>query len=304
GIGKLIILGFGAQRQVQAESLAAAFEARRLKGMEQIKVLLRQVRKTDQRIDGTEAGADRHEAGALFIDGDNEVLFAGRNLGRLRARIDLGEVIHAFEAMFAVLDAEHVEGLARGDGEFTADDLVFGFGVAMNFNFFDIRFFAFIDLEIQVHGPGLGIGDAGDIEAAPRGDIDVAFGAVEILDVLGILAQPAGLEHVADVHRQTVGAEFALLALEFVDDFQAVCEVAGAEQFIAGKLDGADPVLRAFINQEANNHRPGRRIKELNLLDIEVQVAVFAIEVEQRLLVLDELLVLEVTVPGDPGEHP
>ena len=49
---------------------------------------------------------------------------------------------------------------------------------------------------------------------------------------------------------------------------------------------------------------PGRGIHELHVLDLEIDVAVVAVEVRQRVLVLLELIVLEVAAAGEPGKHP
>ena len=51
-------------------------------------------------------------------------------------------------------------------------------------------------------------------------DIDVTFGAVEILDRLGVLGQAPGSEDVAHVHRQSVRSDLGLAAAAFVLDPQ------------------------------------------------------------------------------------
>ena len=121
--------------------------------------------------------------------------------------------------------------------------------------------------------------------------------AVEILDRLDVLGQALGREGVAHVHRQSVGAELGLAAAASVQGPQPGGDVRRAEQLVAGELDRADLVLRAFVDDEPDDHGPGRRIDELHVLDLEINVALVAVKLGQLLLVLLELLVLETPLP-------
>ena len=132
--------------------------------MEQIEIALRHFRKADERVHRTEAGAEGEIAGVLFLDVDDRGLSApgNRRVGRLRPHVHLVEVIQAFQALLADLDAHHVEDFAGRNGQFAADDLVLGLEVAADLDFLDVGFLAFVDLKFQVHRAGVHVGNAVD----------------------------------------------------------------------------------------------------------------------------------------------
>ena len=101
-----------------------------------------------------------------------------------------------------------------------------------------------------------------------------------------------------------LGPILALHAVALVRQPQTLGDVGHAEQLVAGEFHRPDLVLRALVKNEPNDHRLGRRIQELDILDLEVDVALFPVELDQLLLILVELVVLEDAAAGDPGKHP
>src|SRR5581483_5696063 len=279
--------------------------------MEQIEIALRHFRKADQGIDGTEPRAQSQIPRIFLIHTNNEIAVSG-NVGRFRAGIDLFEVLQSFEALFAALNADHIEYFTRRHRQLAPNDFVFGLGIAADFDLFDVGFLAFLNLKIQIHGAGVGVGNAHHRQAAAgRAHIDVSFGAINVLDVFGVLLEALGREDVAHVHQQAVGTDFTPLTFHGVNLAQAVGDISGAENFVAREFDGSHVVLCAFVNDEADHHRARRGIKEFDFLDLEIQVAplpwfagAIAVEVRQLLLVFLELLVLEDAAAGNPGKHP
>lgn len=132
--GDDIVLPLGAEGGAGAEFLAGPGE---VPWLEEIEVGLTDFDEADQTVDGAEAGADRHVAGVLLFDVDDEVLAVG-NVGRLGLSLDLLEEVQALEPMFAQLDLDVVVSLAGGDGQFAADDFVLGLGVAPNLDLLDV----------------------------------------------------------------------------------------------------------------------------------------------------------------------
>ena len=136
-------------------------------------------------------------------------------------------------------------------------------------------------------------------------DIDVTLGAVEIANGLHVLLQAIGRKRIAGVHQETVRTELRLLDhagwLRAADAFR---DVRVAEKFVAGDFYRADFILAAFIDDDADHQRPRSRMLELDVLDVEINVALIAIKFRELLLVIVELFVLENSAAGHPGEHP
>ena len=286
----------------QAEFLAGPGEGGR---MEQIEVALVHLGVTDEGIHRAEARADGHVAGLFFLDTHDEVFPVG-HVGRLGTCIHLAEVIQAFDAHLAVVDAHHVEHVAGRDGQFSADDAILGFDVAANLNFLDEGFLALVNFEFQIHRAAFRVGHLVDDQIARAGgDVNVAFGPVKILDCGGVLGQAVRGEGVAEIHLQAVRPE--------LDFFQGVAgmrqavglrDVGGAEQNIPGVFDGAHFVLAAFKHIEPHDHRLRRGMRQFHLLDFKINVALLVVELGQLFLVIVKLVLLEAAAAGEPGEHP
>src|SRR5207248_11103520 len=107
--------------------------------------------------------------------------------------------------------------------QLAADNFVFGFGVAADLDLFDVGFLALFNLEVEVHGASLGVGNTHHIEI-PGGasHIDITFGPVEILNVFGIDFQALGSKDITDIHAQTIRAGLAPLAFHCPNNAQAV----------------------------------------------------------------------------------
>ena len=114
----------------------------------------------DEGIDGAEAGADGKLAGRLFRDGDID----HRPVRRRTAGLFDGDVLEEAEGPQVVarpLQQGAVEGVAFGQHHFAADDVVQRAGVADHVDPVDVDPLAFLDVEGDVDGVGLGIGAIG-----------------------------------------------------------------------------------------------------------------------------------------------
>ena len=85
---------------------------------------------------------------------------------------------------------------------------------------------------------------------------------------------------------------------------QSLVNLRVTENLVAGEFDRADLVLSAFKNVETDVHRVGRRILELGILDLKIEITVAAVKFRQRVLVILKLVLLEHPVAGQPGKHP
>ena len=103
-----VILLLRADRGLQSEFLAAAGE---VGWVEQVEVSLVHPDVTDELVNGTEAGAKIKIARGAFLDAHDQVLVV-RDEGRLHLRLHAGKVLQTFQALFAQLDANHVEHVA------------------------------------------------------------------------------------------------------------------------------------------------------------------------------------------------
>src|SRR6266540_3778951 len=244
------ILPLGAELHAQARLLAAALEPGRI---EQVEVALGDFDKPDQAVDGSEAGAQLDVAGVFFADGDDEVAAVG-HVGRLGLGFDaelLFEEVQTFEALGAALDLDHVEDLPWGDRQLAANHPVLGLGVALDLDLFDVSLVVFIDLVDQVHRAGLGIGVFARVDAG----VDVALGAVHVLDGLQVLVQPLGGENLAHAHPEAGG------------------DLVRGEKGYPFEVDRADLVLAAFRNDKAQLDFARALLDLLDLLQLEINVA-------------------------------
>src|SRR5262249_31142280 len=76
------------------------------------------------------------------------------------------------------------------------------------------------------------------------------------------------------------------------------------EKLIALEFDGADPVLLPFRDNKPDDHMARIRVLELNVLNLEIDIAIIAVKLRQLLLVIIKLLILQNTRTSDPGKHP
>ena len=76
------------------------------------------------------------------------------------------------------------------------------------------------------------------------------------------------------------------------------------ENLVAGEFDGADLVLPAFEHVKLDVHRVRRRMVQLHVLDLKIEVAVVAVKIRQRVAVVVEVVLLEIPAAGQPGKHP
>src|SRR5262245_34632970 len=127
--------------------------------MEQVEVALRNLREADQRIDRAEARTKREVPRILLVDRNNQVLATGNwGIRILRASIHFFEILQTLEALFAALNANHVESLAWGYRQLTPDHFVLCFRIAADLNLLNDVLLTLVDLKIQIHRAGLGIG--------------------------------------------------------------------------------------------------------------------------------------------------
>src|SRR6266542_1416009 len=275
------ILPLGAELHAQARLLAAALEPGRI---EQVEVALGDFDKPDQAVDGSEAGAQLDVAGVFFADGDDEVAAVG-HVGRLGLGFDaelLFEEVQTFEALGAALDLDHVEDLPWGDRQLAANHPVLGLGVALDLDLFDVSLVVFIDLVDQVHRAGLGIGVFARVDAG----VDVALGAVHVLDGLQVLAQPLGGENLAHAHPEAGG------------------DLVRGEKGYPFEVDRADLVLAAFRNDKAQLDFARALLDLLDLLQLEINVAGVPVELRQLFFVVVQLVFLEHARLSEEGEPP
>src|ERR1051325_3735721 len=282
-----VILALRADLDPQPEFLAAPREGG---WMKQIEIGLAHLGETDNRIHRTKPCAQRKVAGVFLIHPDDEVL-AALHVARLGSSIDFLEKLQTLEAVLADFDAQHVEGFTGRNGQLPTNDPVAGFDVSMNFDFLNGELLGLVNAKFEVHGSGVGIGDAHHAQiGGAGGDVDVAFGAVKIFDRHRIRAETFGGKGVADIHGQAVRSQFVAPAANGGDDAHAIGEVRRAEGLVAGEFDRANLVLGAFVNMKAHDHRPGSRVENFDalfpLLQFEVNEAVIAIKLGQLVAVL------------------
>ena len=201
---------------------------------------------------------------------------------------DAIEVTQAFQALLASFDLDHVEGFARRDGEFAADNAVFGLGISFDLDLFDYRFLAFLNFVSEIDRAGLSIGIAmGDNRNVIGVALaDVTFGAVKVLDHLHVFLQVLRLEDGTDRH------------------LQSTQNVVGGDDADPFEIDGADAITTTLGDDEINDDFTGRFVEVANVLQFEVDVAGIAIEFGQTVLVVFELLILKHAAASQPGEHP
>ncbi len=136
----------------QSELLAGASEAGPI---QQIKIALRQFNKTDQLVNGAEAGAETQRASPFLLH-FNRQIFASRDSCVFRISFDFGKVAQVFQALFTSLHPHGVEDIARRDQNLTADHLVLGAGVAHDIDPLNKEAVAFFDLVMDIDAPWTG----------------------------------------------------------------------------------------------------------------------------------------------------
>src|SRR6266496_1696913 len=261
------ILSLGAELQAQARLLAAALEAG---WIEQVEVALGDFDKPDQAVDRSEAGAELNVAGVLFADGDDEVAAVG-HVRRLGLGFDaelLFEKVQAFETLGAAFDLDHVEHLPRRHRQLTANHPVLGLGVALDLDLFDVSLVAFIDLVDQVHRAGFGVGVFARIDAG----VDVALGAIQVLNGLQVLVQPLGSENLAHPHLEPGG------------------DLVRRKKRYPFEVHRANLILAAFGNEEAQLDFARPVLDLLNLLQFKINITGVPVELRQLLLVVVQLV--------------
>ncbi len=298
--GNQEVLPLGADLHTQPELLSATGEGRRI---EQIKVALVDLGEAHDGIHRAEPCADSEVTGALLIHSNHQVLPVGHR-GGFRAGVHLLKVVQPLKPLLAQVHAHHVEHFARRDRQFPADYLVASLGVATDLDLLDVGFLSFVDPELQIHRARFGIRNPKHREVARGGRyVDVPFRAVKVLHSFDVAGEALGSEGGAHVHRQAVRAGLHVL-VKLRESSNAVGDIAGAEEAVARKRDGAHFVLAAFVDQKIDLHRLRSRIHELDIFDLEIDVTVLAVILAQLLPIVLELLVLEVAAPRYPGEHP
>ena len=164
--------------------------------MEEIEIALGNLDESDDRVDRTEPGADGKVAGVLLFESDVEVATVG-NVRLLIARFHFTlEVLQTVQPALADLDADGVVDLARRHGQFAADDLVLGLGVALDLDLFDQDLLGFADDILDVDRACL---DVGPLDRGDRG-VDVASRTVGVLDRFDRLGKSFGGEGVSGHH--------------------------------------------------------------------------------------------------------
>src|ERR1019366_4966687 len=100
--------------------------------------------------------------------------------------------------------------------------------------------------------------------------IDIALGAVEIPHRLEVLGDAVRLKRVAQVHRQSVGADLGFAAAGHMRGPHALRDLSGAEELVAGEFDRSDLVFDSLIDNEPDDHGPGGWVEELDVFDLEI----------------------------------
>ena len=292
---ELVVLATGADLRSDLEFLAAALEERRFGDVE---VALAEFDEADEVFHRVEAGADDEVAGALgfFGDFDDEV-FAVGNVCGFNAEVDGVEVLKPFQPHLAEAGAHHVERIAGSDGQFTADDFVFCFGVAADVDLIDEVFLPFLDLVVQVHGSFRSVGGLdgknSGIALVLRAEVAGAF--VKIGHGLVVVVESLGSEDVAGTHGQAALGSGAGLSEE---------NFFRGKDFVALDSQVADAVLLAFKDFQGENHFVRLGIVEANVPNGKVQIAVFVVKVAESFAVFEELVFLVDAGAGKPGEGP
>jgi len=138
GEGQFVVVGFGAERGLQAHGLPVAQE-----------VLLNDLRHDHRLVHGAVPRADHEHAGVFFLDPDVDVHLVVRRLVRLDVHFfEIAKLVEVFVAFFQLGGGIQIP---LHDEQRTADHFVAGGGVAGNADAGDVDQFAFLQEEVQIH---------------------------------------------------------------------------------------------------------------------------------------------------------
>src|SRR6266481_6754943 len=85
---------------------------------------------------------------------------------------------------------------------------------------------------------------------------------------------------------------------------EALHNLPGGEKLVSLERHGAHLVLSALVNDKLDVHPRGRGMGDVDLRDLEIDVALVSVKIPEFVLVIFKLLLLEHAAPGEPGERP
>ena len=286
--GDLIILVPGAGGDLQTEFLPAAGEERRV---EQVEVALHVAYLGKQGHIGTVPESRDEVACPSLLHPNDEVAAVRQLRDFLDLRVDTVKKPGAFEPALAQLDTDHVEHLAGGDRQFTPDHLVLGSGVAADLHLFHVAQFALGDVVSEVYGALVGVGHLGHAHSG----VEIAVRFVEVPDGVPVLVQPGGGEDGALKH---------VRGHRTLENLHPAAYLVTAEERVALEGDIADLILISLVQVQADHHPALLRVLELDLANLEVDVALILIKLGEHLEVLVPLVGLELAAAGQPRHPP
>ena len=248
--------------------------------VEKIKIGLLKFGKSDQAIDGAEAGTKVERSGLFLINDDIEI-FASRHQGIDRHGVDFREIIEIHQAGLADVDQRGVENTPRLDGQLATDHLVLGLRIALNIDEVHIGLNSLVDTIGEIDLP---LASGGDLRLGDH--IDIATGAVVIADFLQI-----GSHAIRGIERSGLHLE-------------VTHQICGRHD--GGTIDGelVDSVLSTLGN---GNHQVdtvalGER-RGLDIGDPHISKSLVLVEIADCFLVLVHLRGSEASCLGEEGEQ-
>ena len=163
-----------------------------------------------------------------------------RHRGRFHLRLHLLEIAHLFQAALAPLDTDHVENLARGDGQLASDDLVFGLGISLDLDLLNARdalVFA-LDFVDQVDCAALRVRHFDRLDS----HVDVTAASIEIPNIIDVGLELLRAEDRADAHLHAFAALVAL------------ADFLRRKELVAFELNRSHPVALPFRDDELDDH--------------------------------------------------
>ena len=197
---------------------------------------------------------------------------------------DVLEETSVLQPELADLHQHRAEDIAGTEHQLAEDDRALGLGVALDDDRFDAELLALVHDVFHVDRAGRDVWLAVQTNAR----VEVAVLAVEVIQPLHVLVELGGHEHDA-----------GLLAHDPLQE-------GGIEKLVPGEGHLAHPVLAALVDLDDQFKPLAAGIVELDLVlrDVDVEEPELPVEVAQLVEVILELVILEATGAGEPGEQP
>jgi hypothetical protein len=241
------------------------------------------LRQKGSRARGAETGTEGEVTRATFLHGDPHIA-AARDVGLLVRHVHIVEEACVFQTKLTDLHHHFAENIAWTEHELAQDYRALGLRVSFDDDRFDVKFFALLNLILDVDIAGRDVGFAQDADVG----LEVAILAVEVLDALGVLIEAGGHEDHA--------------ATDASDPLKKRRRV----NLVTREADLADPVLASFDDVDRDQQLVGSRVAENDLLlrDIHIEETQLTVEIAKLVQIIFELVVLEAARARQPREHP